>query len=185
MGVPLGEGFRIPAAAHHPRAIRTRGRPVSNARLYGVERQVLGQGDVVQAEAAVDEVYVRIVEARKERATLGVEDDRLRTAQAKNLAVAADTKDLVPSNRDRLCEGACPIGCVDLGVVDDEVHWPVGVVALRAHDQPGDQRGRHDSYDDVCGETGRHATSAARPNGRAGAGILACDGVVTGASLGA
>src|SRR5207244_9377620 len=51
---------------------------------------------------------------------------------------------------------------VDPGVLDDEIDRTLGVVALRAHDEPGDQRCRDDGDDKIGREARGHAASVAR-----------------------
>ena len=56
--------------------------------------------DLIERQAAADEVRVRVVEAGHDRAALGVDDGGLRAAQALNLAVRADAHDLVAADGD-------------------------------------------------------------------------------------
>ncbi len=111
--------------------------------------------DLIERQAAVDEVRVRVVEPGHDRAALGVDDDGLRALEALNFAVRADADDLVAADGDRLREIGAAIGGVDLAVDDDQIDRAI-VFALRADDETGDEGHPDDERHDICRETGRH-----------------------------
>src|SRR4051794_4848467 len=91
---------------------------------------------------------------------MGIDDDRLRTTQALDVVVGADLENLVPADRERLRELG-RAARVPPPVGDDEIAGPA-VVALRADDQPGDERACDDQDNDVRREAGRHAALHSR-----------------------
>ncbi len=99
---------------------------------------------------------VRVVEARQDRRTLGVDHRRLRLAEARHLALAPDPKDLVAANGDGFGHRAARAGGIDPGVVDDDVDRAVAIVPLGANHQSGDERRRNDSDDNIGGQAGSH-----------------------------
>ena len=153
------EALVRPAAADDPRAERIR---IGDPLLHRLERLEAGQIDCLPRKTARDERDVRVVESGDHRRALCVDDGRLWTAIAEDLAVRADVQDLVPAHRDRFGHRPEAVGSVKLCVVDDEIDRAAVVVALRADDQARDERGRDDRDNDVCGETRGHA-----PSGRA------------------
>jgi hypothetical protein len=72
------------------------------------------------------------------RIVLRVDDGRLGSAQPVDFAIAADSQDLVSSNRDRLGHRPVAIGGIDCRVVHDQIDRPIVVVALGANDQSRD-----------------------------------------------
>ena len=129
-------------------------RPCPDAGLYLVDRDGVGQVDPLEAEASVDEMDVRVVEARQYRGALRVDHRRLRLAEARDLALASDAEDLVAADGDGFGHRAARPGGIDLGVVDDDVDRAVGIVPL-GH-QSGDERRRNDSDDNIGGQAGSH-----------------------------
>ena len=105
-------------------------RPCPDAGLYLVDRDGVGEVDALEAEAAVDEVDVRVVEARQYRRALRVDHRRLRLAQTRDLALASDAKNLVAADGDGFGHRAVRPGGIHLGVVDDDVDRTVGIVPL-------------------------------------------------------
>ena len=102
-------------------------------------RRGVAEIDLIERQAAVDEVRVRVVEAGHDGAALGVDDDGLRALEALNLAVRSDADDLVAAHGHRLRQIGAAIGRVDLAVDDDQIHRAI-VFALRADDETGDER---------------------------------------------
>ena len=60
----------------------------------------VGEADLIERQAAADEMRVRVVEAGQDRAALGVDHDRLRAPEPLDLAVRSDAEDLVALHGD-------------------------------------------------------------------------------------
>ena len=147
-----GEGLVVPPAAQDPGGVGVVARPCPDAGLYLVDREGVGEVDTLEAEATVDEMDVRVVEARQYRRALRVDHRRLRLAQTRDFALASDAEDLVAADGDGFGHRAARPGGIDLGVVDDDVDRAVGIVPL-GH-QSGDERRRNDSDAHRRGQAG-------------------------------
>ncbi len=90
------ERLVVPAAAGDPLALGMRFRPDANRVLDLFERGGVAETDLIERQAAADQVRVRVVEAGHHRADLGVDDGGLRAAQPLNLAVRSDAMTLLP-----------------------------------------------------------------------------------------
>ena len=95
-------------------------------------------------------------EARQHRAAVRVDDGGGAPAQPLDLAVAADAIDAIAADGDGFGKGRRRIAGVDAAVVDQEVDRAGVIVALRADDQPGDERDPDDQGDGDGGETCGH-----------------------------
>ena len=68
----------------------------------------VAEADLIERQAAADEMRVRVVETGHDRAALGVDDDGLRALEPLDLAVRSDADDLVAADGDGLGESAPP-----------------------------------------------------------------------------
>ena len=152
----IGEDVAMPAAAEYPRTIGIGLRPVPDSPLDLLGRRRIEQVDAIERGAAVDEVEMRVVESGQDGGAFRVDHPGQWPLQAGDLAIAADTQNLIAANRDGFGHRPLVVRGVDPSVVDDEIHRPIVVVPLRADNQAGDQRERNDGDNDECGETGRH-----------------------------
>ena len=126
-------------------------RPGRDPLLDVLEGRGAEQLHAVARQAARDERHMRVVEAREDGGALRVDDGRLRTAVAHDLALPADAENLVAADGDGGGDRALIVGDVDPGVVDDEIDRPAVVGALGADDEAGDECAGHDRNDEVSG----------------------------------
>ena len=161
-GIELGAqrqvGKRVvgPARAGDPRRVRPGLGPGRDPLLDFLERRRAEELDAVARETAGHERGVGVVETGEDGRALRVDDGRLRTAIAHDLALAADLENLVAADRDRVGDRAEIVGGIHPGVVDDQIDRTAVVGALGADDEPGDERAGHDRDDEVSGKTRGH-----------------------------
>ena len=148
--------LRIPSTPKHPRRVGVCGRPGPDPRLHFVERVRAVQIDAIEAEPTGDEIEVCIVETGNDRRALGIDHRSLRTAEPHDLALASDAQNLVAADGDGFRHRAVRTCGIHLRVVDDHVDRTVGVAALRADNQSGDERRSDDSHNDIGGQSGGH-----------------------------
>src|SRR3954469_26018380 len=131
-----------------------------DARLNFLERRDIVELDAVVREPAGNHRDVRIVEPRQHRAAARIDQHRLRTAIAHDLALASRLEDLVAADRDRLGHRPEVVAlvylCFAVGIVDR----PSVVLAFRADDETGDESGANDGGYENAGEARGHGGSA-------------------------
>ena len=103
-----------PLAGFRPRAL------VDAARELG-RRGGVGQIDVIQPRAAVDQTHARVVEARDQPASLGIHHRRTGSAPALDRVRAADLDDAVGDHRNRRRGRLRGVAGPDLRARDDQV----------------------------------------------------------------
>ena len=150
------ERLVVPAPPGDPLALRMRLRPDANRVLDVLEGLRVSEADLIERQAAADQVRVRVVEAGHHRAALGVDHDGLRALEPLDLAVRPDADHLVAAHGDGLRE-LVALGRVDVAVDHDEIDRPV-VFALRADDESCDDRDADDERHGVSREAGRHCS---------------------------
>ncbi len=102
-----------------------------------------GQIQVFERQRAAHELHARVVQPRQDGRAVCVEHDGLGAAQAFDLAIRSDPQYLVAADRHGFLKVGAATG-INLAVDDDEVDGAIGVIALRADDEPGDEGGTDD-----------------------------------------
>ena len=132
------------------------GCPRLDPRADVVERGRARQIDALEIQASGDEMEMRVVEAGQHRRAARVDHRRLRAAEARDFTLAADAKNLVATDGDGLRHRAARTRRIHFRVVDDHVNGTIRVVPLGSDNQPGDERRRDDSNNDIGGQAGSH-----------------------------
>ncbi len=128
----------VPVAAEHPFAWLGAGpRDDATGELGG--RVGVFQIDVLELRATVDQVHVRVVEARHHAPAFSVDDGRIRTTPTFNCAGVADVDDALADRGQRLGVRLPRITGPDVGVEDDEIGADPRRPRARERDRAGDR----------------------------------------------
>ena len=139
-GVRRGKQIRVAVSAEQPGGRRLVFGVMAKFRADIRDRSRRGEIQVLERQCAAHELHTRIVESRQDGRTVSVQYDSLRAAESLDLAIRSDPQYLVSANGD----GFLKVGAaawIHFAVDDDEVDGSVGIIALRADDEPGNEGG--------------------------------------------
>ena len=126
-----------------------------------VERDRGRKVELLESKGAREQLHVCVIQTGQHRGAVSIHDHRLRAAEPLHITVGSDPQNLVAAHG----HGFLNVGAttrIHFAVYDDQIDRPVRIVALRADDEPGDERGADDHDHQNCGQARRHFEDSSR-----------------------